>query len=619
MPTEPDDPILNLAQTALRQVRDQAEANQSPAEVTTPPEPRPIVAGNRAPVEDLPSPSDRPWVYYDKKLRRGPRLHDHFMEDMFASVQNGTFGVTDILRHNITDMFYILKVFDSDWRNQVSKAYLSGLGIGGALGLGIGLSNPEIASELRTYLKIVIPFSAQFFARVLYFEQTDQLEAKLGRLPYEKGEEGLALEARAQMERAHKRFGKAFTFMEGFFRSLSIGATVGAIGAEMAEHQMFNDLTHIFDKLHPEPSTTAVHPQPTTHATTSPPRVVLTPTSTSTSVPTHIPTQTAAPTHVPNTPIPVASPTVHQEQPTPIPQPSVVVPPPDVQPAAGSSQQDIHLFSSSGDFSSELVSEHIAPMVGEHLEVTSQVAQEALSQVAHDLGINENQIPVSVQHQVELAVQHQLEAYANHTVYQALYEHGDVNQAGVTSGSHVVGSDELSKIMHQVDSRYVDLIKMNHDNLVHDAKLELSHQLNLGHEVVTQALGSLHPGDYQEVTMPKGSTFSNLLYQHGHDLSEVGGQTSPDSLGAHILANYDSASKMWGDQSTSSHWSNSEQFHFPLSPQEVVGLVRRANDGDLEAFKKLWEALHWFSEMQKVKILSAVGVNNIMEVAKRLS
>lgn len=232
-----------------------------------------------------------------------------------------------------------------------------------------------------------------------------------------------------------------------------------------------------------------------------------------------------------------------------------------------------------------------AETVGANLQASNDIVNEAL-RAQH---INPASLTEAQYEQARLAVQHQMEALANQSYDQAASSGGDLSTT-LTDGRQL-----FEHSLGDVGFR---------EQAARAAEQALAAGGVQPHEAVSQVLENLPSGSVHEVAIPSGSTVGGILHDNGYSITW--GPKDADMFGAHIAANYDMLTDMWGKMAQTQGWP--EGMHYPVSLDDLPDLVERAKGGDMIALQKLKDALHWIPAGGKFNVISPGALAAAREV-----
>lgn len=260
-------------------------------------------------------------------------------------------------------------------------------------------------------------------------------------------------------------------------------------------------------------------------------------------------------------------------------------------------------FEEQNEFYKAFVTQKAAE-VGKELPITDKFIEEALKAKGQML----SDLDASSLEKARLALQHDLEAQAN-TSFDANLEvilKANPNLDLDTAINQAVGeshkSFETLLGTEQFQAHFSDVAQkaIAEQTALADA---LSMHISTGLEGQTKL--------FTDQAIKKGTTVGQLLIEKGHQVTWGAGDAK--LFGAHIAANYDMLTDMWGKMADNKLILDKP---FPIGLTELADLVKKAEGGDLAAIEKLKLALHWIPAGEKFRILTAAGVKKTLELLR---
>lgn len=239
-------------------------------------------------------------------------------------------------------------------------------------------------------------------------------------------------------------------------------------------------------------------------------------------------------------------------------------------------------FASDGlmeSFYSEMVSsdpfkQSVAAAVGTHLDT---VAGNTINEVLAARGLDPNKLPPEALQKMHDALRHQMENYANFRFDSA---------AETAVGRGILDTQVVAAEGNKLFADFLNS-QQAHDQLVKTATEALGQPA----QVPSFDLSSLSPADLTEQVIPNNTTVGHMLFEAG--MQTGWGADNAELFAAEIAANYD----LLGS---------------PIPLSELKSLVAAAQNGDVEALKKLHAALRLIPAGSKFNILSKAGVAEVL-------
>lgn len=243
--------------------------------------------------------------------------------------------------------------------------------------------------------------------------------------------------------------------------------------------------------------------------------------------------------------------------------------------------------------SSEPFKQKVAAAVGAHLDT---VANNTINEVLQTRGLDPSKLSPEALQKIHEALRHQMENYANFQFDNA----ADIAVRRDILDTQVVAAEGNKLFADFLSSQAA------HDRLVEVASKTLNENtpFDLDQFVtgnIQQALSSLSPADLTEKVIPGNTTVGHMLFEAG--VQTGWGADQAQLFGAEIAANH---------ELLSAAWAANEHTPFPIQLSDLDSLIERAQNGDVEALKKLKNALHWVPAGARLKILSKAGVSAVL-------
>lgn len=230
-------------------------------------------------------------------------------------------------------------------------------------------------------------------------------------------------------------------------------------------------------------------------------------------------------------------------------------------------------------FVSEMVSsdpfkQSVAAAVGAHLDT---VTNNTVNEVLAARGLDPNKLSPEALQKMHDALRHQMENYANFRFDSA---------AETAVGRGILDTQAVAAEGNKLFANFLNLPQA-HDQLVKTATEALGQPT----QIPSFDLSSLSPADLTEQIIPNNTTVGHMLFEAG--MQTGWGADNAELFAAEIAANYD----LLGS---------------PIPLSELKSLVAAAQNGDVEALKKLHAALRLIPAGSKFNILSKAGVAEVL-------
>lgn len=224
--------------------------------------------------------------------------------------------------------------------------------------------------------------------------------------------------------------------------------------------------------------------------------------------------------------------------------------------------------------SSEPFKQSVAAAVGAHLDT---VTNNTVNEVLASRGLDPGKLPPEALQKMHDALRHQMENYANF----------EFNSLAETAAARGILDTQL--VAAEGNKLFADFLNSQqaHDQLVKTATEALGQPT----QIPSFDLSSLSPADLTEQVIPNNTTVGHMLFEAG--VQTGWGADNAELFAAEIAANYD----LLGS---------------PIPLSELKSLVADAQNGDVEALKKLHAALRLIPAGSKFNILSKAGVTEVL-------
>lgn len=240
--------------------------------------------------------------------------------------------------------------------------------------------------------------------------------------------------------------------------------------------------------------------------------------------------------------------------------------------------------------------ERTAAAVGEQIDQSNLAVDEAIRAASMD----PTQLSSEAYEKIRMSVQHKMEGLANEAFGHAAGSADNLDPSHLTEIAKQ-GHDEFVTSLSGTDT---------HQQLLKSASAALTEHLTVQQEIaenLSQVLSST-PDLATEVITTQRDTVGQMLIDHGYNITW--GATDAEVLGAHIAANYNQLSNMWGAMAQVDNLPAG--VHFPVSLTDLPNLIEQAQSGDAGALQKLKDALHWIPAGKKFTILNAEQLTKIL-------
>lgn len=222
-----------------------------------------------------------------------------------------------------------------------------------------------------------------------------------------------------------------------------------------------------------------------------------------------------------------------------------------------------------------------AAEVGKVLSSAQDEAVKKALEQSHFTLADVDQAAVDKAHQ---AVQNALEIKAN-AVYDA-------------AGSSAEAGQKAFESWLATDAAHSQLAETAQNAFVEQAR-----EANIFTHQVSTALEAT-PNLYADQAIAHGTNVGQMLHDAGYQVTWTGADA--EMLGAHIAANHDMLAKMTHDMALN---HNIPENPFSVGMTEIYDLVTKAQNGDQSALRRLFEALRYIPEGQKLRILNKAGID----------